>query len=56
MTVEPSLFVIRVQNTYVFSLCLFLAKYTSIVVLLLLKVVLKRGFKKARKYSAVLHM
>lgn len=56
MTVEPLLFVISVQNTYVFSLCLFLAKSTSTVVLLLLKVVLKRGFKEARKYSAALHM
>lgn len=56
MTVEPPLFVIRVLNTYEFSLCLFLAKSTSTVVLLLLKVVLKRSFKEARKCSAAVHM
>lgn len=56
MAVEPLLFVVRVENTYVFSSCLFLAKSTSTVVLLLLKVVFKRGFKEARKYSAAFRM
>lgn len=49
MTLMPLYLDNRVQNTYVFSLDLFLAEFTStvsatIVVLLQLKVVLKKGF------------
>jgi len=51
MTLEPLYLDIGVQNTYVFSLDLFLAKFTSavsatVVMLLMLKVVLEKTVLK----------
>lgn len=58
MSLEPLYLDIRMQNTSVFSLELFLAKFTStitatVVVLLLLKVVLKKGFQRSQEIFSI---